>query len=96
MDQLPALQLELCKRNYQVALTMGNHPMVDIMVISPGGIQFSVDVKGQYRRKAASVLPDPVGAATRTCSQARIAGHASACAAVGASNRRSNQAATAG
>jgi hypothetical protein len=45
-----AVASELCKRNYQVALTMGNHPMVDIMVISPGGIQFSVDVKGQYRR----------------------------------------------
>jgi hypothetical protein len=29
---------------------MGNHPVIDLMVISPNGIQFSVDVKGQYRR----------------------------------------------
>ena len=47
-------------------------------------------------RKAASVLPDPVGAAISTCRPAWIAGHACACAAVGAAKLRSNQAATAG
>lgn len=41
---------ELCKRGYQVALTLGNHPTVDLMVVSPSGKQFLVDVKGQYRR----------------------------------------------
>jgi hypothetical protein len=29
---------------------MGNHPVIDLMVISPDGTQFAVDVKGQYRR----------------------------------------------
>jgi len=45
-----AVASELCKRGYQVALTMGNHPAKDLMVISPNGMPFSVDVKGQYRR----------------------------------------------
>lgn len=40
---------ELCKRGYEVALTMGNHPSVDIMVRSPSNVEFSVDVKGLYR-----------------------------------------------
>ena len=44
-----AVASELCKRNYQVALTLGNHPATDIMVASPGGKQFKVDVKGLYR-----------------------------------------------
>jgi len=44
-----AVASELCKRGYEVAFTMGNHPTVDLMVISPSGIQFLVDVKGQYR-----------------------------------------------
>ena len=47
-------------------------------------------------RKAASVLPDPVGAAISVCRPAWIAGHACACAGVGAAKLRSNQAATAG
>jgi len=47
-------------------------------------------------RKAASVLPDPVGAAIRTLRPARMAGHASRCASVGCANVRSNQAVTAG
>ena len=47
-------------------------------------------------RNAASVLPEPVGAAISTCRPAWIAGHACACAAVGAAKLRSNQAATAG
>jgi len=45
-----AVASELCKRDYQVALTLGNHPAVDLMVRSPTGAQFSVDVKGLYKR----------------------------------------------
>jgi len=41
-----AVASELCKREYQVALTMGNHPKADLMAISPKGVPFTVDVKG--------------------------------------------------
>ncbi len=41
-----AVASELCKRGYQVALTLGNHPAVDLMVISTNGQPFSIDVKG--------------------------------------------------
>jgi hypothetical protein len=44
-----AVASELCKRGYQVALTMGNHPIVDLMVISPKGVNFMIDVKGLYK-----------------------------------------------
>ena len=44
-----AVASELCKRGYEVALTMGNHPSVDLMVRSPRGVSFSVDVKGLYK-----------------------------------------------
>jgi hypothetical protein len=44
-----AVASELCKRGYQVALTLGNHPLIDLMVISPNGVLFLVDVKGQYK-----------------------------------------------
>src|SRR5277367_2894441 len=47
-------------------------------------------------RKAASVLPDPVGAAMRVWRPALIAGHASACAGVGEAKLSANQLATAG
>src|ERR1700730_6783021 len=47
-------------------------------------------------RKAASVLPDPVGAAMRVWRPALIAGHASACAGVGEAKLSLNQFATAG
>ncbi len=47
-------------------------------------------------RKAASVLPEPVGAATSVVSPARMRGQPSACASVGRSKRRSNQARTTG
>lgn len=43
-----AVGSELCRRNYQVALTLGNHPETDLMVVSPEGTQFLVDVKGQH------------------------------------------------
>lgn len=45
-----AVASELCKRGCQVALTMGNHPAVDLMVVSPQQMPFSVDVKGLYKR----------------------------------------------
>jgi hypothetical protein len=41
-----AVASELCKRQCQVALTMGNHPAADLMVISPKGTPFVIDVKG--------------------------------------------------
>ena len=46
-----AVASELCRRNYQVALTLGNHPGVDLMVISPEPevCQFKVEVKGLRR-----------------------------------------------
>src|SRR4029077_12352334 len=47
-------------------------------------------------RKAARVLPDPVGAAMSVCRPALIAGHASACAGVGEAKLSANQFATAG
>src|ERR1700726_4043357 len=47
-------------------------------------------------RKAASVLPDPVGAAMSVWRPALIAGHASACAGVGEAKVSANQLATAG
>jgi hypothetical protein len=45
-----AVASELCKRGYEVAFTMGNHPMVDLIVISPKKTHLVVDVKGLYRR----------------------------------------------
>ena len=45
-----AVASELCKRGYQVASTLGNQPAVDLMVQSPKGEQFTIDVKGLYRR----------------------------------------------
>ena len=41
---------ELCKRDYEVAFTTGNHPSVDLMARSPGQISFGIDVKGLYKR----------------------------------------------
>jgi hypothetical protein len=55
-----AVASELCKRGYEVALTMGNHPSVDIMVVSPGGQHFGIDVKGVYTRNFWLVKPKPV------------------------------------
>ena len=50
-----------------------------------------------HTRNAASVLPDPVGAAIRVCLPAAISCHPAACGSVGpAGNRRPNQACTAG
>ncbi|SRR5579872_4342752 len=42
-----AVASELCKRNYEVAFTLGhNTPLADLMVISPRKQHFLVDVKG--------------------------------------------------
>jgi hypothetical protein len=55
-----AVASELCKRGYQVALTMGNHPIVDLMVISPRGKSFQIDVKGLYKENFWGVRERPV------------------------------------
>ncbi len=44
-----AVASELCKRGYQVSLTLGNQPGSDLMVVSPKGVQFQVDEKGLHR-----------------------------------------------
>jgi hypothetical protein len=44
-----AVASELCRRNYRVSLAHGNEPGFDLMVISPAGQRFEVDVKGLYR-----------------------------------------------
>jgi len=38
---------ELTRRGYLVSLTLGNAPVADLLVISPDGRNFMVDVKGQ-------------------------------------------------
>ena len=47
-----AVASELCKRGYEVSLTMGNStPLADLMVVSPVGKEmFLIDVKGLYRK----------------------------------------------
>ena len=50
-----AVASELCKRGYEVALIMGNHHVIDLMVVSPKGVPFLIDVKGQYKKKFWSV-----------------------------------------
>lgn len=52
-----AVASELCKRGYEVAFTMGNHPSVDLMVTSPEGVPFHIDVKGLYRKNDWVVKP---------------------------------------
>ena len=37
---------ELTRKGYMVALTLGNAPTTDLMVVSPSGKQFKVQVKG--------------------------------------------------
>jgi hypothetical protein len=46
-----AVASELCKRGYEVALTLGHTtPDADLMVVSPiGKTMFLIDVKGLYR-----------------------------------------------
>jgi hypothetical protein len=54
-----AVASELCRRGYRVALTLGNHPSVDLMVQSSTGAQFSIDVKGLYKPTYWPVKPKP-------------------------------------
>jgi hypothetical protein len=56
-----AVASELCRRGYQVALTLGNHPTMDLMVVSPKGTPFFVDVKGQYKQNPWPVSPKDKG-----------------------------------
>ncbi|MFG1362121.1 hypothetical protein [Xanthobacter versatilis] len=51
---------ELCKRGYEVAFTMGNHPTADLMVYSPKECPFIIDVKGLYRRNYWLVKEKPI------------------------------------
>jgi len=41
---------ELTRRGYLVSLTLGNAPVVDLLVVSPTGTHFQVDVKGLSSR----------------------------------------------
>jgi hypothetical protein len=50
-----AVASELCKRGYHVALTMEIHPAIDLIVVSPKGLPFLIDVKGQYRKDSWAV-----------------------------------------
>jgi len=45
-----AVASELCKGGHQVAFTMGNHPEVDIMAISPKGVPFRIDGRVYTKR----------------------------------------------
>ena len=54
-----AVASELCKRGYEVALTMGNHPTKDLMVSSAAGVSFGIDVKGLYKRNFWAVRKKP-------------------------------------
>jgi len=54
-----AVASELCKHNYKVALTHGNHPGADLMVFGPKGTAFLVEVKGLYKENYWQVRPWP-------------------------------------
>ena len=49
-----AVASELCKRGYEVALTMGNYPVIDLMVVSPKGVPFLIYVNAQYKTEESS------------------------------------------
>jgi hypothetical protein len=59
-----AVASELCKHEYQVAVTLGNHPTADLMAISPRGFHFIIDVKGLYSggtwlvQREAAIIPN--------------------------------------
>jgi hypothetical protein len=57
-----AVASELCKLGYQVALTLGNHPSIDLMVKSPKGESFNVDVKGLYKKNYFLLKPKGIQA----------------------------------
>lgn len=51
---------ELTRRGYLVSLTFGNAPTADLLVQSPSGSHFTVDVKGQSTRNFWLIQPrDP-------------------------------------
>jgi hypothetical protein len=50
---------ELCKRGYEVALTLGNDQAIDLMVISPNDKHFDIDAKGLYKPAFWGVQPQP-------------------------------------
>src|SRR5580704_12647074 len=52
-----AVASELCKRGYWVSLTLGNQPDFDLMVTSPNGVHFSIDVKGQRKPQLWPIKP---------------------------------------
>ena len=54
-----AVASELCKRGHEVAFTMGNHPSVDLMAVSPSRVPYGIDVKGLYRRNFWAVAAKP-------------------------------------
>ncbi len=60
------------------------------------GVAAAVLSRSSAHRNAASVLPDPVGADSSTCSPRAIAGHACAWAGVGAAKAASNHSRTCG
>ena len=41
---------ELTRRGYLVSMTLGNAPVTDLLVISPKGTHFQIDVKGQVNK----------------------------------------------
>ncbi len=58
-----AVASELCKRGYEVSFTMGNTtPLADLMVVSPNGEMFLIDVKGLYRANPWIIKRKPVKA----------------------------------
>lgn len=48
---------ELTRRDYLVSLTLGNAPVSDLLVQSPQGHPFTVDVKGQSTRNFWLIQP---------------------------------------
>jgi len=48
---------ELTRRGYLVSLTFGNAPTSDLLVQSPTGTQFTVDVKGQSTKNFWLIQP---------------------------------------
>src|SRR4030042_2373656 len=48
---------ELTRRGYLVSLTFGNAPVSDLLVKSPNGKQFTVDVKGQSTKNFWLIQP---------------------------------------
>lgn len=52
-----AVASELCKLGYEVALTLGNQPAIDLLVVSPEKTTFQIDVKGLYQTNYWQIKP---------------------------------------